>query len=115
MGGGEPAESADAVSGEGEQGGEDAAGEGEPLQATGVAVDGEVAGEFGGPGPGEEGGGCGGDAADEGEGAGCGDWQWEQASWGDGGGGRVGDFGGFDVGHVITPCPRRVRRAGLVA
>lgn len=58
---GEPAESLDPVAGEGEQEGEDGADEGEDLEAAGVAGDGEVAGEFGGPGPGEEG-------ADEGDG-----------------------------------------------
>ena len=50
------------------------------LQAAGVAVDGEVAGELGGPGPGEEGGGGGGDAAGEEEAAGGGFRQRDEAA-----------------------------------
>lgn len=68
-GGDEPAEALDAVGGEGEESGEGAADEGEDLEAAGVAVDGEVAGEGGRPGPGEEGGDDGEDAAAGDEGA----------------------------------------------
>ncbi len=65
----QPAQALDAVRGEAEQGGEDAADEDEDLEAARVAVDGEVAGERGGPGPGEEGGDDGEGAAAGGEGA----------------------------------------------
>lgn len=67
-GGCEPAESLDAVRREAEQGGEGAGDQHQDLEAAGVAVDGEVAGELGGPGPGEEGGDDGEDAAAGGEG-----------------------------------------------
>lgn len=66
---GEPAQALHAVGGQAEEGGEGAADEGEDLEAAGVAVDGEVTGEGGGPGPGEEGGDDGEGAATGGEGA----------------------------------------------
>lgn len=53
-GGGEPAQALGAVGGESEEGGECAADEDEPLEAGGGAVVGEVPGEGGAPGPGEE-------------------------------------------------------------
>lgn len=81
-GGYEAAESAYAVGGEGEQRGEDAGDEGQPLEAARVAGDGEVAGELAGPGPGEEGGGGGGDASGEEERAGRGEGQRDQAASG---------------------------------
>lgn len=76
--GGEPAESSDSVSAEYEEEGEGGAGEGEDLEAAGVAGDGEVAGEVGGPGPGEEGAGEGDGGACGGEGAGDGGGQRDE-------------------------------------
>ncbi len=116
-GGQEPAESSDAVGGEGEHHGDEAGDEGQDLQAAGVAVDREVTGEVGGPGPAQERGRGGEDAAAEQQGAGRGEGQRDDAALCRGRGGRrLGGLGGLGrLGHVITPCPRRVRRADLVA
>lgn len=52
--GSEPLQALDPVRGESEQGGQGARDEDEPLESARVSVDGEVAGEGSGPGPGEE-------------------------------------------------------------
>ncbi|MGX1121262.1 hypothetical protein RKD37_006625 [Streptomyces ambofaciens] len=67
-GGYEPAQPLDAVGREAEEGGQGAGDQHQDLEAARVAVDGEVAGELGGPGPGEERGDDGEDAAAGGEG-----------------------------------------------
>src|SRR5690606_31535268 len=84
----------DAVGGEAEQRGERAADEHQDLEAARVAVDGEVTGERGRPGPGEERGQDGEDAAAGGEGAGEVLRQADQTPGGVDGGGVGGLCGG---------------------